>query len=228
MSYFSQSQHDAVAADPSSIASLYTSERSRFLASLGTNFAAEPEEHFKLAFCGIFAYDHAPYGSGGGSTADDLATMLSRTSMDCDNYAAVTWRLFEILAPNHLTKVTAIGWDGGYFGNHAQLVAHKTPGGGGQGGGALVVDATIGLVICGYNYDWYTSGKTVNSAYSTSFYYDKGDGIGQFNSNVKTAFYSGLIKPSEILYAFGDIDKFTNPGSSANWPTPALASLKYA
>ena len=227
MSYFSQAQHAAVAADPSSIASLYASERSRFLTSLGANFSSEPEEHFKLAFCGVFSYDHVPYGSGGGSTADSLAVMLSRTSMDCDNYVAITWRLFELMAPGHATKVAAIGWDDGYFGNHAQLVAHKTPDGGGQGGGALVVDPTIGLVICGYNYDWYASGKTVNSAYSTSFYYDKGDGIGQFNTNVKTAFFNGLIKPSQILYAFSDIEKFTNPGSSANWPTPALADLTY-
>lgn len=226
MSYFTAQQHASIAADPSVIATLYASERTRFLASLGSNFAAEPEEHFKLAFCAVFAYDHVPYGPDGGSVADPLVTLLSRPNMDCDNYVAVTWRLFELLDPGHATKVAALGWDGGYFGNHAQICAHKTPNGGGSGGGSLLCDPTIGLVVCAHNYDWYAAGKNVNSAYSASFYYDKGDGIGQFDSTVKTALFTGKIKPSDILYTFSDVNKFASPPPMADWPTPALVDLK--
>lgn len=224
MSYFTSAQHSAVAADPTAIASLYTAERTRFLADLGGNFSAEPEEHFKLAFCGVFAYDHAPYGSGGGSVTEPLTNLLAAASMDCDNYVAVTWRLFNLLVPAPETRVTALGWDGGYFGNHAQLAAHKSPING-AGGGSLLVDPTIGLVLCAHNFDWYAASKQCSSAYSKSFYYDKGDGIGQFNTSVQTAIFGGLLKPSNILYAFDDIEQFVAPPPMSSWPTPALASL---
>jgi len=226
MSYFSLAQHAAVAADPSAIAGLYATERTRFMASLGVGFSAEPEEHIKLAFCAVFAYDHVPYGPDGGSCADPLTLLLARPSMDCDNYVAVAWRLFELLAPGHLTRVAAIGWDGGAVGNHAQIVAHKTPQGG-AGGGALLADPTIGLVICGYNFDWYAACRSVNPAYSASFFFSRGDGIDQFNAAVKAAVYNGSIKPSDILYAFDAIEQFVSPPDMQLWPTPALAGVRY-
>lgn len=224
MSYFTATQHLAVASDPSAIAALYAAERSRFVSALGPGFANEPEEHYKLAFCSVFAYDHAPYGSGGGATSDPLTDLLARPSMDCDNYVAVTWRLFNLLVPAPETRVAAIGWEGGYYGNHAQLAAHKSSVNG-VGGGSLFVDPTIGLVLCGYNFDWYAASRPCGAYYSKSFYYDKGDGIGQFNVNVKTAIFSGLLKPSHILYTFDDVEQFVAPPPMSEWPTPALAEL---
>lgn len=224
MGYFNQTQHAGITADPSAISDIYFSERARFISDLGVGFVNETEDHYRLAFCSLVAYDHVPYGSGGGSASDPLTALLSRESMDCDNYVTVAWRLFRILSPTSQTRVAAIGWDGGYFGNHAQLVAHKTPNLYGQDGGSLVVDPTIGLVICGYNFDHYAATKPCLAYYSKSFYYDRSDGTVQFNNNVKAAFYNGLLKPSDLLYAFSDIEQFVAPPELL--PTPARANLK--
>ena len=227
MSYFTTQQHASIAADPSVITTLYASERTRFLASLGSNFAAEPEEHFKLAFCAVFAYDHVPYGPDGGSVADPLVTLLSRANMDCDNYAAVAWGLFELLCPSHVTSVCAVGWDGGAIGNHAQIVAHKAPNGQGGDGGSILVDPTIGFIQVGYPYDWFASQKACSAAYAKSFNQGRNDGTAWLNSAVQSAMSNGSLKPSDILYVFGSIDSFKSPEcSSTNWPTPAKADLE--
>lgn len=227
MTYFTSSQHASVASNPSNIVALYNAERSRFISNLPASFAGEAEEHRQLAFCSLFAYDHTPYGSGGGLCSDPLIDLLNRSSMDCDNYVAVTWRLFNLLVPNHATRVCAVGWDGGAVGNHAQLVAHKTPDAVGNNGGFLLVDPTIGLYACAYNFDWLVKGKPFSSTYVKSFYSEKNDGIAGFNSTVLSAVLNGQYKPSDIMYTFNDVEKFVNPPPMADWPTPALSGLEY-
>lgn len=226
MSYFTAQQHADVAATPSSISAVWATDSARFVSDLGAPFSAEIAEHIKLAFCAVFAYDHVPYGPDGGSAADQLETLMAKPNMDCDNYAAVAWGLFELLCPSPTTSVCAIGWDGGYIGNHAQIVAHKIPSSGGNGGGSILVDPTVGFVQCAYNFDWYASGKPCSSTYAKSFNHGRADGSSGLNTAVMLALSNGYLKPSDILYVFGDRAAFVSPPVISAWATPALCRLR--
>jgi hypothetical protein len=226
MSYFTPAQHAAILADPSYISTLYAAERGRFLSDLGTGFAGEIEEHYKLGFCGLLAFDLKPYG---GSVAVGLAELLSAPALDCDNYVILTWRLFNILNPVVTTNIAAVGWNGGPFGNHAQLIAQKPAGQGGLGGGYWLIDPTVGIFTCGHDFDYIAGGNPmVSSLYLKDFYAScgrYGTVTDWLHIGVKNALLGGLYRPSHLLYYYVDLERYVDPVPIADWPTPQSSAM---
>lgn len=218
MSYLTSSQHASLTADPSYISTIYAAERSRFLSDLGSSFAAEIEENIKFGFCGLVSYDHAPYGA---CTTIDLDAMLNSAVLDCDNYVALTWKLFLILVPSPTITISVVGVDHGPVGNHAFLSTFKQADANGNGGGYWIVDPTIGAMNCGHGIDAIMSGKPVNMAYAKSFLWRDDPNIIAFSANCLDAWQSGKHRPSNILYWTKNISKFLTPAVETAWMTPA-------
>jgi hypothetical protein len=216
MSYFTPAEHAALIANPDYISTLWANNAARFIADLGAYFAAEIDENRKLGFCALVAYDLKPYGQ---ATALDLQDLLQESALDCDNYCALTWKLFDILVPSPSITVMVIGVDHGPVGNHAFMATHKTPDQSGGGGGYWVVDPTVGVMLCGHGIDWVLSGKACNMLYAKSFYW-RSD-IDDFHSAVLLAMQGGLHRPSHILYFTRDQEKFLSPPATSDWLTPA-------
>ncbi len=222
MPYLSASDHAALIASPSSIASLWTAHQARFRTDLGSGFAAEIDEHLKLAFCAMVAHDLKPYGA---CTVIDLPGMLASTVLDCDNYAALTWHLFKLLVPSPVTTIAIVGWDGGPIGNHAQIFCEKAADANGNGGGYWMIDPTVAVFQCGYNFDGIASGKPCLSAYRKSLYQRPGSATDQLHSNVVNALANGAYRPSHLLYYFDDLTAFSYPPPANTWPTPQATLL---
>jgi hypothetical protein len=214
--YFPIAALDRLRANPTEITSLYGVEKSRFLRDLGSGFASESEEHVQAGFCGVMAYDLTPYGPEGDSAALPLKELVNRPSMDCDNYIAVTWHLFNLLCPKRTSKVVALGFEGGPFGNHAQMLVHK------KGGGSWLIDPTLGVVQCGYDFDWIVSGKPCDPQRLRSFYHPWRDReIISFYQTVLDALAKGHYRPSHLLYYLTDLERFLAPPPREQWFTPS-------
>jgi len=226
MSYFTATQHNAIVSDPSYVSTLYAAERNRFLSDLGSGFAAEIEEHYKLGFCALLAFDLKPYG---GSVAVTMADLLAAAALDCDNYAILTWRLFKILNPTVTTNIAAVGWNGGPIGNHAQLIAQKAADQNGNGGGYWIIDPTVGVMTCGHDFDYVAGGKPLVSAVYLKDFYAACGRVGTvtdwLHTNVKSALIGGGYRPSQLLYYYVDLDRYVSPVPIADWPTPQSSAL---
>lgn len=226
MSYFTACEHSALIADPAYITTLYQTHRSRFIADLGSGFAAEIEQHFKFGFCGLVAFDLKPYGA---SIAVEMADLLAAPALDCDNYAVLMWRLFGLLEPNATTNVAAVGWHNGPVGNHAQMHCHKNADAQGNGGGYWMVDPTVGVLVCAYGFDGIARGQPVATQYLASFYAKcgrVGSSTDAFHNSVVGALRDGLYRPSQLLYYYVRLDKYIAPVPDyADWMTPQGPSL---
>lgn len=182
---------DALASDPQSITRYYSA--CQFAEILGPAFNQLNEDGLKLAWASVIAYELKPYR---GSSATSLDELLAEDGLDCDNYAILTWRLFQLLAPNSPVKLKVIGWDGGAVGNHAQIFSEGT-------GAPLLLDPTIGLVAIG-SFDQVVKGDPVTVL--MEFYHR--EELADFRSLVMMALAVGLYKQSDLLYVFDDLNTF--------------------
>ncbi len=219
-SYFNARQHDALLRHPGQIRGLWASDGARFRASLGPGFAREIDEHVQLAFCAMVACDLKPYGP---CHTAELAGMLRAPTLACDNYLALAWRLFHILAPSHTTKIAAVGWDGGAVGNHCQIFCGKAAAADGQGGRAWMIDPTVAVFQCSSDFDAICSGRPASADYRADLYPRLGSVTDQLHDEVVTALADGLYRPSHLLYYFTDLNAYSNPPPEKSWPTPQAA-----
>jgi hypothetical protein len=224
MSYFQSSDHEALMADPTHIIALYARERMRFVVDLGPGFSAEIEDHIQLGFCSIVSFNLKPYGQ---SNEVELPALLAAPALDCDNYAILTWRLFLILCPSPQTEVAAVGWNGGAIGNHAQIIATRLPEANGSNRGALIADPTVGVLQCGFSYDWLASGKPMAATSRKDFYDRQGSATDWLHDAVVIALDEGLYKPSDALYFFNDVGKYSSPSPIGSWPTPQASRIEH-
>lgn len=228
MSYFTAAEHAALIANPATIGALYTAHKARFKADLGPGFAAEIEEHFQFGFCGLVAFDMKPYGE---SQDVSLADLLAAADLDCDNYAVLMWRLFNILVPSAPTNVAAVGWNNGPIGNHAQMHCHKNGDANGANGGYWLVDPTVGIMLCGWGFDGVARGVPVgvNTQYIKSFHAACGrsGAVTQWlHDAVWSALINGRYRPSQLLYYYVDLDRYVAPiPDFADWMTPQGSAL---
>lgn len=215
MPWLSHATHCAIIDDPQIIPGLYASTRVSFLNSLGSGFAAQCEDHRKLAWASVVACDLKPYGNSGAQT---LPALLAAPVIDCDNYVCLAWHLFKILAPSSTTKVAALGWDGGAIGNHAQMQA-QTP-----GSPDIYLDPTIGLLVHGCSLNGLMGGFTYPDNLIRSFWsYQNRPELNWFENNVRTAIRETKYRPSDLLYVVGNYERFTTPGAMPamnDWLTP--------
>ncbi|WP_210497165.1 calcium-binding protein [Microvirga antarctica] len=195
MTFFSKAALNQLAANPDSMAAFYTTSRAAFKKALGSAFSGQPEDHIKLAFCALVAYELKPYGS---SVASTLPALLAEPGLDCDNYALLSWYLYKKMASSG-ADIALVGWDGGAVGNHAQLLI-STP-----GKQAMLVDPTVGLFSIVGSYNALVAGEPVATTDRVSFY--SRDDIDWFNGKVVKAVTDGLYEPGDFLYYYTSPDE---------------------
>lgn len=152
-----------------------------------------------------------------------MADLLAASTLQCSDYAILTYRFFLLLVPAPTTTIGFAGWNGGAVGNHCQIFAHKAPDVSGNNGGDWLVDPTIGLLLCGHDFSWIAGGHACNMLYAKDFCWRTD--IASFNSEVIGALTSGTFKPSSLLYWTTNFNEFVAPAPSSNWMTPQSAFI---
>jgi len=212
MSYLSAASQADIIANPETITSYYGQCRVSFVASLGTSFAGQCEDHLRLAFCSVVAFDLKPYGS---SASRGLKALMADAALDCDNYVSLAWELFYLMRPLTPTKVTALGWNGGAVGNHAQMQAQTA------GSPDILLDPTIGLVVHGFNFDALCKGIPFSSQFLKSFWaFSPKTNIQTFEQNVRNAITGGQYKASDLLYFVPNLRNWNDLSPVSSWATP--------
>lgn len=211
MGYLAQATLDEIQADPSRCEHYYLLCKRTFLIDLGSAYVGVPDNILRFMWCAMVAHHLKPYGA---SSAYTLEECLSATHLDCDNYAALTVRLYELVPLNNAEHIM-LGVKGGAVGNHAQLIVHS-------GGWAVLCDPTV-CVFAKTTYDDLMRG--IPALGVKAFYWQWSDpGIQTFLGKVTTALRNGAYRPKDLLYYFKYVDgpKLTR---SAQWATPQAPAI---
>lgn len=205
MGYLSQSTLDLIASDPSKSEYYYGVCKSNFISTLGAGYSSVPDNLLRLMWCGMVANHLKPYGP---CSVHDLDGLLASDVLDCDNYAALAIRLYEIMTCNNDASYALLGFKGGAVGNHAQLIAW-------DGTYSVVIDPTV-CVFALSDYDDLISGVPASGVVDINWQWSALD---TFEMTVKGALSGGLYKPSDCMYWFRTIEQLTGIHYSV-WVTP--------
>lgn len=212
MAYLALSNHTRLISEPETIRDLYAEVRPTFVTNLGPGFSDQCEDHLRLAFCSVVAFDLKPYGN---CTVHDLVGLLAAPTLDCDNYVSLAWHFFKLMRPTSPTRIAALGWDGGVVGNHAQLQA-QTP-----GSPDLLVDPTIGLVVNGCSLDFLAGDFSYPADCLASFFsFNSRPNIAALDTAVRDAIANTRYRFSDMLYFIKDHAKLMGPPDRSSWLTP--------
>jgi hypothetical protein len=113
--------------------------------SLGKGFRGLNDEGYAAVFACLVAYQLKPYRAMGDPSPkppnDTLEGLMRTEKLVCDEYCLFAAQLYKTFPASYRSRVTMkmVGWNGGYFGNHAQLLVEGT-------GVPLLLDPTIGMV----------------------------------------------------------------------------------
>ena len=184
MAYLAGSTYNAIRNDPAEVVSVYNSVRDTFRRDLGLPELSEAVT--KAAFCAVVAYGLAPYGPNPGSTSFNV--LAHSPTLACAAYVSVAMALVDEFGLSNVTT-SAVGWDGGAVGNHAQLLVS-------DGFTSALLDPTIGLVVSGATLEKLIFGTHFSRM--TSFF-DRND-IPQFNELVIDAVANGKNSISDVIY----------------------------
>jgi hypothetical protein len=212
MAWLSEASHNSILLAPETVWYIYSLSRPSLVASLGPAFSGQCEDHLRLAFCALAAFDLKPYGA---CVAHDLAGLLGAPALDCDNYVGLAWHLFRLFRPISPTVVTALGWDGGAIGNHAQMQG-QTP-----GSPDIYLDPTIGLVVNGCSLDGLVGDFVYPANCLASFFsFNARPVVAALDASVRDAIGNTRYRPSELLYCIRDPAKLASLPPRAHWLTP--------
>lgn len=221
MAYLSAATHAELIANPERINAVYDIVRGSFVQHLGPQFEAQCEDHRKLAFCAIVAFDLKPYQ---GSLVHTLRELMAAPGLDCDNYVSLAWHLFYLMRPLSNTQVAAVGWNGGAIGNHAQMqaITHGSP--------DIYLDPTIGLAVTGCSIDALCRGFKFQPQHMVSWesFHDRPI-LSLLRSNVINAIRNGTYKVSDLLYFTVGLDRWLMLAGSTDWKrqqTPQAHNIK--
>jgi hypothetical protein len=154
------------------------------------------EPQLRVAFASILAHAMAPYGE---SVAVRLDHLLHERNLDCDNYAMLTGYLHR-LTPGRRLGLKFVGFDGGFVGNHAQIIAESDS-------ADLLLDPTIGLVAR-LNFDQLLRGEVVAHSRIRVFQQHNDTRVDQFARTVVDALANGRYRPSNLLYYFSSLEDY--------------------
>lgn len=211
--YINSAMINELKQNPNILRLFYNRYHQEFKKQLGPAFYKLNSDGVKLVFSSIVSYRSAPYGPS--KASESIRSILKSDFLNCYNYPLLTWRYFKILAPKSKIEIRAIGWNGGYVGNHQQLFATKT-------GVPLLLDPTLGIIAT-TTFDHVASGKPLKPSQFISAY-SRND-VNAYLKKVKTALLKGLYKPSDLLYYFVDYDSAQRQNIKANWATPQYSIL---
>lgn len=211
MSYLSAPALANICADPHTwMPTYYASVKPSFMTTLGSGFSVMPEPLIKMAFASIIAWDLKPYGP---SQAETLSECLASPYLNCINYCLLAGEFSRILGG---PDAGLIGWNGGVFGNHAQMMVAS-------GGVHLYCDPTIGFLsldntLAGLCHGYPPLSNKWKSFFST--FHSERTNIAAFDVSVRAAIMNGTVTAEDILYWFPDIDKCRAAGGASEWATP--------
>jgi hypothetical protein len=215
MSYLSSATHQQIISGPAIIETLYNELWSSFAGTLGPVDNTESLSNALLAtaFASIIAWDLKPYGPEPTNGAD-LQTLLNAPSLACDDYCRLTWYFAQLLQQTQGVTITAVGWNGGAVGNHAQLLAT-------DGTDNLLLDPTIGLVARGVTYDSLLHGEAPSALVCLGGTFNEYPGsYPAFTNEVLSALQNGNYQPSDALYYVKTQTLFNCLPAESYWLTP--------
>ena len=157
--YLTDEAYQTILADISQVVTYYDTYRDAFVQDLGMQGLSETA--VKAAWCSVVANGLKPYGPGPAST--DLAPLLESPTLACNHYVTLTWYLLEEFQLSQ-DNLTAVGWDAGIVGNHAQMLYQDAD-------CALLLDPTLGLVVKDVTFTGLINGQTYSS-YKSFYSYD--------------------------------------------------------
>lgn len=220
MSYLSENTHQDIITNPSQVQYYYQQCWRQFTTDLG---AADPGMSLpggllSVAWAAVIAFDLKPYGPEPAEV--DLQTLLHSPTLACDHYVRLAWYFCDNFLPQTSgIKITAVGWNGGAVGNHAQFMAYDP-----VSKISLLLDPTTGLVANGVTYDSLLKGVGSSAIGSFAGYNSY---PGAFSQTVKNAVSQGQYKPSDALYYVNSLELFNAMPSWSNWMTPQGAILSH-
>jgi hypothetical protein len=224
MSYLAAAAYADMTAHPENVAAYYDSLSTDFKSQFGGSFTTQPEDHFRLAFCCLMAFEMKPYGDEGNDLS--LSALLASETLACNGYVALAWQLFKLNWPNSTTVIEAMGWNGGAVGNHVQMLAYT-----GNSVG-MMFDPTYGIfcsycspqgLIDHYNFSasmvksWFNWDSEARAALAAQ---GVGADISAEHDNVVDALQTGKYQFANYLYLFCGFDRWATSGASGDWPTP--------
>jgi hypothetical protein len=194
MSLLPSSAYDDIRENPALVVDYYDASRDQFISAL--SMTGLSEEAYIAAWCTVVAYDLVPYGPGPQTT--DLTTILHADTIACAHYVSLAWQLMGLFGISTENE-TAIGWDDGAVGNHAEMFYS-------DGTCSLLLDPTIGLIVNGATLEGMISG-TKYTDYAS--FYDRDD-ITSFNANVIHAVSNGLYNVRDVIYDVPGLNNWLN------------------
>lgn len=201
MAYYSSDGYAQIIADPSSILTLYDTNRDAFRALTGLQAASEGA--CIAAFCSVVAYEMKPYGA---SDAQILSELLATPAISCAQYVRLALYLTEEFGRNDI-EAHGIGWDlGNSVPNHAQLFISS-------GGTDLLLDPTIGLIMRGATIAGVASGVAYGPENAVSFYdwnRTEGTDLDAFNNAVFNALDDGSFRHQYAIWDCATADEINS------------------
>lgn len=201
MPFFSQESRDRIVADPAWVQYLYAASSDQFRQILGGKFLNQPEDHIKLAFATILAYELKPYG---GTDETSIESLLAEEGLHCGNYSNLAWKLYNIIGHSDGSDVAMIGWTGGAVGNHSQLIIQT------DGKKGMLLDGTIGHIALIDDANALMSGREIPLDDQVSFFFRSE--LGEFRELVESALTGGMMRGGHLLYWFEANDYFERYG----------------
>lgn len=208
MGYLAQATLNAIEADPTKCETYYNSVRSTFLNDLGSAYSGVPESVLRFMWCGMVAHHLKPYGNSNASTMEDL---LAAPALDCDNYATLAIRLYQMMTASNDAGFAIMGWNGGAIGNHAQILAWSP-----DASWAVLIDPTV-CVFAKTGYNSLVMGMPATGI--KNFYWQWTDLL-PYLATVQTALSSGSYRPYDCMYFFRSLEAMWAPGGRPYWATP--------
>lgn len=170
-----------------------------------------------IVFCSIAAHHMAPYGD---CAETNVPAMLHSPYLHCGKYGLVTMYLAEQGLPiiDQMVKVHAVGWYGGFMGNHQTLFIYRTFDDG------IFLDPTCAIVALA-SFNDVCSGKPISK--KKIFRFSQRNDLYYFWPKVEQSLYDGLCRPSQLCGYYNSVfdckEWFENYYISPRWvPTPAF------
>src|SRR5262245_10454035 len=194
MGFLSEASYDSIRNDPSKVLDLYARTHEQFAALL--DMPGLSQNAYIAAWCTVVAYDLVPYGPGPQTT--DLNQILHADTIACAHYVSLAWQLIEQFGVS-TDYETAMGWDDGFVGNHAQILFS-------DGTSNLLLDPTIGLIVNGVTLNGLLEGDHYSDYAS---FYSRND-ITSFNQTVITGVTGGRYQTRDVIYSVPTLNNWLN------------------
>lgn len=194
--------------DPTYFETIFQAYKYRLRKELGSRFGELDDHGLAFTLATIVAYQAAyyrgfndPQGYFPPPNGSTLPALLRVPKLVCNEYCYLATELYHVAFPvsgDTDTNITQVGWNGGPFGNHAQLIFTHD-------GVSLLGDPTLGLVAL-TDFAHLRSGQHLSSSYVKQLIYHREvtsymQGVmASFRSKVVGAIVGGQYPQETLIY----------------------------